>query len=192
MSRPPSWTVVLIVEDDSDGQALKALVKRLGLPIRLDWLPAHGIGEIKRRGRLLIALARDRIRDGRGCMAVLLDRDGKDVARSEPHRTIRRLCKQEKVPLLLAVEALEAWLLADAGCAGWLGITSPSNVDSVAYPKKQVERAYRRRTGRPYTRRARRILAEKADGSAPEHSPSLRQVLAHLHDSPCGEVSPVR
>ncbi len=192
MSRPSPWTVVLIVEDDSDGHTLKALVERLGLAIRLDWLPANGIGNIKRRGGLLIALARDRIRDGRGCVAVLLDRDGKDVTRSEPHRTIRRLCRQEKVPLLLAVEALEAWLLADAGCAGWLGITSPSNADSVAHPKKQVERAYRRRTGRSYNRRARRILAEKADGSAPERSPSLRQALAHLSDSPCGEISLAR
>ena len=184
-SPSPAWQVVLIVEDDSDGQACQALVKALGLDLRLDWLPANGIGNIKRRGEQLIQLAWDRIRSSQGCVAVLLDRDGKDITRSEPHRTIRRSCRRAGVPLLLSIESLEAWYLADAGCAAWLGIRRPANTDSVPHPRQAVERAYRRRARRAYTRRARRILAEKSDGSAPERSPSLRSALAHLVTSPC-------
>ena len=184
-SRARAWQVVLIVEDNSDGEACKALARAMGLGLRLDWLPANGIGNIKRRGEQLIQLAWDRIRSSQGCVAVLLDRDGKDITRSEPHRTIRRLCRQTGVPLLLSVESVEAWFLADAGCAAWLGLRRPANSDSVPYPRQDVERAYRRRAGRPYTRRARRILAQKSDGSAPERSPSLRSALAHLVTSPC-------
>lgn len=180
-----SWKVVLIVEDDSDGQACRVLQEQLGLNLSLDWLPANGVGNIKRRGGQLIALARDRIRDGQGCVAVLLDRDGKDVTRAEPHRTIRRLCHQAGVPLLLAVEALEAWLLADVGCATWLNVPHPANADTLPHPKRDVERAYYQKTHRPYTRRARRILAGKADGSIADYSPSFRQALAHLDASPC-------
>lgn len=186
MTPPTSpWKVVLIVEDNSDGQALKALAGHLGVNVVVDWLPANGIGNIKRRGRQLIDLARGRIRDQRGCVAVLLDRDGKDVTRAEPHRTIRHLCRQERVPLLLAVEALEAWLVADNGCAHWLAIQRPANADSLPRPKETVERAYYQKTGRPYTRRARCVLAEKSDGSAPEASPSLQDALGHLDASLC-------
>lgn len=185
------WKVVLIVEDDSDGQACALLKERLGLNFELDWLPAYGVGNIKRKGEKLIRLARDRVQNGRGCVAVLLDRDGKDVTRSEPHRTIRRLCNQAGIPLILAVEALEAWFLADAGCAGWLEIAPLPNADTVTNPKERIKDAYYRKTGRSYTRRARRILAEKADGSALRGSPSLRQALSHLQNSPCSFDSPI-
>jgi len=107
------------------------------------------------------------------------------VTRAEPHRTIRRICRQVGVPLLLAVESLEAWLLADAGCADWLGVSRPANADSLSQPKKDVGRAYYQKTHRSYTRRARRLLAVQSDGSAAECSPSLRDALAHLSGSPC-------
>lgn len=41
MSPSSPWKVVLIVEDDSDGQAVRALAERLGIELALDWLPAH-------------------------------------------------------------------------------------------------------------------------------------------------------
>ncbi len=185
MNPPSPWKVVLIVEDDSDGQACRILTDKLDFNLALDWLPANGVGNIKRRCDQLIELARDRIQDGRGCVAVLLDRDGKDVRRAEPHRTIRRLCHQAGVPLLLATESLEAWLLADAGCANWLEVKRPANADSLPHPKQEVARAYYRKTRRPYTRRARRILADHANGSALLCSPSLQSTLAHLDNSPC-------
>jgi hypothetical protein len=180
-----TWKVVLIVEDDSDGRACCVLREKMGINVTLDWLPANGIGNIKRRGEKLLDMARARIERERGCVAVLLDRDGKEVTRDEPHRTIQRLCSRAGVPLLLAVESFEAWLLADAGCTGWLGISQPPNTDCLPQPKKELERAYEKKAGRMYTRRARRILAEHADGSARECSPSLRHALDHLANSPC-------
>ena len=189
MNHPLPWKVVLIVEDDTDGQACRILKDRLGFSLTLEWLPANGVGNIKRRGRQLIQLAHDRIQNGQGCVAVLLDRDGKDVGRAEPHRTIRQVCREARIPLLLAIESLEAWLLADAGCAGWLAIRRPANADSLPHPKQEVERAYYRKAGRSYTRRARRILAGYADGSALQSSPSLQDALAHLNASPCAAVA---
>ena len=183
MAQERRWTVVLIVEDDSDGQALRELAQRLDLPVRLDWLPANGIGNIKRRGEKMIELARERIQGVTGCVAVLLDRDGRDVGRDDPHRTIQRLCERAGAPLILAIEALEAWLLADAACSAWLDVRRPANADALPRPKETVERAYYRRTRRPYTRRARTILAKHADGSGPERSPSLRLALDRLRAS---------
>lgn len=90
------WQVVLIVEDDTDGRALRDLARASGFGVRIDWLPANGIGNIKRRGDALIRLARDRIDRGRGCVAVVVDRDGKDRGREEPHRTISRTCARQR------------------------------------------------------------------------------------------------
>jgi len=175
----PTCKLVLIVEDDSDGQACRILLQKLGLQASIDWLPANGIGEIRRRGDKLIALARARItRDG--CVAVLIDRDGKDIAHDDPHATIQRLCQQADVPLLLAVEAFEAWLLADSGCISWLAIKQSSNTDSLLQPKVEIARAYYKKTQHSYTRRARRLIAEKADGSAVRYSPSLKKALEQI------------
>src|SRR5207248_2827073 len=43
------WKIVLIVEDDSDGRALQALMLTRTPAMMVDWLPANGIGNIKRR-----------------------------------------------------------------------------------------------------------------------------------------------
>lgn len=35
------WRVVLIVEDDTDGRALRDLARASGFGVRIDWLPAR-------------------------------------------------------------------------------------------------------------------------------------------------------
>lgn len=64
--------MVLIVEGDSDGKAVRALVAPLNVQGVIDWLPANGIGNILRDCRRLIDLARDRIQ-ARGCVAIVID-----------------------------------------------------------------------------------------------------------------------
>jgi hypothetical protein len=189
MSRRPStpWRVVLIVEDDSDGRALKSLARASGLPALIDWLPANGIGNIKRRTGALIRLAMDRIEHGRGCVAVIVDRDRKDRKREEPHRTISRSCASQATAYIEAVEAVEAWLLADEGIVAWLGLAPRPRTDRIRDPKAVVARAFRKKTKRPYQRRrARMQLAAKATGVMSSRSPSWSQALAHLEECPIG------
>ena len=173
-----SWTVVLIVEDDSDGRAIMELASRSGHPARFDWLPAGGIGNIKRNAERLIGLARDRL-DGRpGCVAILVDRDSKDPARDEPHRTILRVCKRVKVEFVAAREAVEAWFLTDAGICAWLGLTQPSRTDTVRDPKRRVAAAFDRKLGRPYRKRRARVeVARQGNGVDVARNESLRRAL---------------
>jgi hypothetical protein len=180
--------VVLIVEDDSDGRALESLARASRLPVRIDWLPANGIGNIKRRAEALIRLAMDRIEHHRGCVAVVVDRDHKDRERDEPHRTINEACAAKATPFIEVVEALEAWLLADDGVMSWLGLKARRQTDGISNPKKIVARAFLKKTKRSYQkRRSRMQLAAKATGVKPERSASWSQALAHLERCPVEE-----
>jgi hypothetical protein len=189
MKAQTSWRVVVIVEDDSDGRALRTLAGKCGFAGVLDWLPANGIGNIKRKGQTLIDLARTRLKEEPGCVAVVVDGDGKDPGRDEPHKTISALCRRAKVPFVVACQAVEAWLLADAGVADWLGRSPARRPDTLKDPKREITRAFRRRTGRTYGRRiARAQVAEHADGTAATHSASLRTALTHMDRSGCRDV----
>jgi len=166
MTRPPEpWRIVLVVEDDSDGRAVAELVSRSGQDVTVDWLPANGIGNIKRNAARLISLARDRLEGRRGCVAVVVDRDGRNPGREEPHRTISRTCRRSRVEFIAAREALEAWFLADPGICRWLGVPLPGNTEGIRNPKRRVEQAFFRRTGRAYRRRRARLeVARQATG----------------------------
>ncbi len=178
---------MLIVEDDSDGHAVRNLTAPIRLPILVDWLPANGIGNISRNGERLIALAKDRI-GSRGCVAVLIDGDGKNPARDEPHRTIARVCRARNVPLVVARESLEAWMLADPGVCEWLDIPIRPGTDRLRDPKGTVRKAFFKKTGRDYRRRrARTEVTQQATGPSVEANDSLRTALRHLEG--CGVVT---
>lgn len=173
-----SWTVVLIVEDDSDGRAIAELASRSGCHARVDWLPAGGIGNIRRNAERLIGLARDRVDNGTGCVAVLVDRDSKDPSRDEPHRTISRACRRAKVEFIAAREAIEAWFLADAGICAWLGLAQPARTDSIANPKQRVALAFDKKLGRPYRKRRARVeVARQCSGVDRTRNESLGHAL---------------
>lgn len=181
-SRVRPWRVVVIVEDDSDGRALKRLAEASRLSVQLDWLPANGIGNIKRRGDALIRLAADRIESGQGCVAIVVDRDRHDSRKDEPHLTIDRTCATSGIPYIEAVETLEAWLLADDGITQWLGLKERAQTDRVGDPKAVVSKAFLRKTGKTYrTRRARVQLAEKATGVNASRSRSWSQAIEYLN-----------
>lgn len=180
--RDVRWKVVLIVEDDTDGKAIRQLV-RSSAPagVVVDWLPAQGIGNIKRRGRKLIELAVSRLEGRGGCVAVVVDRDGRNPSQSEPHRSIARACKQSRVEFIAAKETLEAWLLADRGVSEWLGFSLTTPTDRIANPRRVVERAFLKLTGRPYQqRRARMELARRCSGLDPSRNSSASEALLLL------------
>ena len=184
------WKIVLIVEDDSDGRALRHLAQATGVRATIDWLPANGIGNIQRKAVALIRLARDRI-ERRGCVAVVVDGDGRDPETDEPHRSIQRACTAERVPLILSREALEAWFLADAGICAWLGMPARGSTDGLPDPKRAVADAYYARTRRAYQqRRARLDVAQHATGPDPSRNRSLVDAFAHL--AGCRTTQPAR
>lgn len=182
MSRSPAGRkVVLIVEDDSDGRAIRELARKTHPGVRLDWLPANGIGNIKRNIARLIRLARDRLDNGQGCVAVVVDRDGNDPSRHEPHRTIANACTQQDVPLIACREAIEAWFLADPGCCKWLDVPLERTTHSLSDPKGKVSQAFYRKTRRAYhKRRARLELARQATGPDGPRNDSLAEAYKHL------------
>lgn len=173
------WKVVVIVEDDTDGRALRSLATAAGFGLDVDWLPANGIGNIKRRCAELIALANGRLRAGEGCVAVIVDRDGKDASRDEPHRSIAQACRASDTPYVEAVEAFEAWALADPGVAAWLDLKVKGETDRLVNPKRKVADAFLKKTKRPYRRRRARVqLVDHATGIHPSTSPSWDRVVA--------------
>jgi hypothetical protein len=178
--RKGPWKVVLIVEDDTDGRACRALAQAARVRAEIDWLPAHGIGNIKRNGARLIALARDRLKKP-GCVAVLIGRDRQDMDLQDPHRSIARICRDAGVPLIAAREALEAWFLADPGICRWLGLRSPANTESLPDPKGMIDGAFQKRTARPYRKgRARMEVARRASGPDRSRNASLAEAFEHL------------
>lgn len=171
----PAWKVVLIVEDDSDGRTLAILLAKSYRSLLIDWLPANGIGNIKRNGTKLIRLAKDRLPRTGGCVAVVIDRDSKDSNCDEPHQSIARICRAEGVPLVLCREAMEAWFLADLGCCAWLGLPQPSRSDRISDPKKRVSQAFLKKTGRTYQRRRARLeVARQAMGLELQRNESIQ------------------
>jgi hypothetical protein len=159
------WKVVVIGEDDSDGRAIAELAGRNNLAAVFDWLPANGIGNIKRNGERLISLAKDRLQGRRGCVAVIIDRDNKNPSREEPHRTIFRFCSRLRVEFIAARESLEAWFLADPGICRWLRLETLARTDNLQDPKRRVAQAFLRKTGRSYRkRRARMEVAKQSTG----------------------------
>lgn len=172
------WRIVLVVEDDSDGRAIAELLARSDYPVQVDWLPAGGIGNIKRKADRLLALARDRLERRSGCVAVVLDRDGKNPGRDEPHRSISRACRGGGAEFIPAREALEAWFLADHGICAWLGIASPRRTDGIRNPKARIALAFTRKTGRPYGRRRARLeVARQATGIDATRNDSARLAM---------------
>jgi len=175
------WKVVLIVEDDTDGRTLRRLLAATDVGVEVDWLPAGGIGEIKRRADKLVKLARDRIGTAPGCVAVVVDRDGQDATTDEPHRSIRETCTRVGVPYVEAVEAVEAWFLADPGIAAWLKTPTNRLTDGLRDPKQVVAKAFYKVTGRGYyRRRSRPQVADHATGVDPKRSTSWNAAISLL------------
>ena len=180
-SRKYPWRVVLIVEDETDGVVVQALARKLRPDVLIDPLPVKGCGEIKRRLPALVRTAKSQL-SRRGCVAVLLDQDHKDLGRDEPHRSIHLACRQLGVPLLLCSQDMEAWLLTDPGCRDFLKLPAlRGTTDSLVGSKKLVSDAYLKVTGRSYDKRlARQKLALQVAGPRPQSNLSLSAALTHL------------
>src|SRR5262249_48341545 len=96
-----------------------------------------------------------------------------------------RECKAGRVPLIVAREAIEAWMLTDGGICKWLEVPSRPRTNVLGNPKDIMSRAFLRKTGRPYRKRRARVeVAQHATGPNRTANPSLDDAIVHLED--CG------
>jgi hypothetical protein len=175
------WKVVLIVEDDSDGRALMSIIGKTNLRVEVDWLPAGGIGNIKRNAEQLVKLAFARIPNRSGCVAIAVDGDQKSPARDEPHRTLEQVCRKTGARLVIIREAIEAWFLADPGVCSWLGIPLKKSTHRIADPKSRISQAFAKRFNRSYTRRrSREELAQRCTGVDHSKNQSAQTAFSEL------------
>jgi hypothetical protein len=115
-------------------------------------------------------------------VAVVVDRDGMDPGKDEPHRTIAHACRRARAEFIAAREAIEAWFLADPGICNWLGLPLPTTSDAIQSPKQRVSQAFQKRTGRPYRkRRARLEVARHSAGIDVRRNASAKLAIAAIN-----------
>ncbi|HLY28402.1 MAG TPA: hypothetical protein VKQ72_18785 [Aggregatilineales bacterium] len=187
-------TLYLIVENKNDADVVRAILLKKGYDVRVYAVPPAGGGKgISRLGtqlKALIETARKRMKPG-DCLAVLHDFDGEERRKTPTlYKTIKGICKQSKVMELVAVDKIEAWLLADSGVLAWLnpksrGKPKPKSWDEEPKVKAALERQYRKTYKTHYTDFTRAKIVEQIVGDADKRSPSLSAALQSLQQAGC-------
>lgn len=147
-------TLGILGEDRSDTETLKTLATRISPSIgRVHHRGMKGCGELFRKGSRTLSLLQDL-----GCerFVVCHDADGKSVDELE-RRVIRDIISPSTVSqdfcVVLPVQAIEAWILANLSCLSNVFTSwSPadvSNPSSVSDPKKQLIRLSKEGKARP-------------------------------------------
>ncbi len=188
-----SPTIWLIVEDETDGHMVQALLDgALGQnKIRVAWLnPTGNTGGVSRLAHQLERLIQDaqRKRNPGDCIAVLHDADeliGHTPEERKPYRRIKVICDKYKndVALIIARDEIESWLLADEGLCKRLKLT-PRNWDTKPKPTEALRKAVRDEMGIEYSRKREKVLIH-VDGTGHKRSPSMRRAMKHLENAPC-------
>jgi hypothetical protein len=180
-------TLWLIVEDETDGEVVQALLKGRDVTVK-PLAPTGGTGGLSRlriQLRRLIQTAKQRRGSQDGCIAVLHDQDITDPRKQAEHKAINDICDAEQVVLVIACDEIEAWLLADNGLCEWLGM-KPHNWDEQPKPSEELKRQIRNRYPRMrYPGRDRHKILEQVDGTGHQHSPSMQLAIRILESSPC-------
>jgi hypothetical protein len=183
-------TLWLIVEDEHDGEAIKALLtaKRLDIKVKVKQ-PTGGSGGISRLARSLnenIRTAKAQMKAS-DCIVVLHDWDIQKQQHNRDHyRKIEDICRQEAVQLVIAHDELEAWLLADEGLCKWLGI-NPKQWDSEPKPSDTLRSLLQRHKKLKYQGRNRQTVYDQLDGSGDKYSESIRDAYRRLMEWQCLE-----
>lgn len=127
-----------------------------------------------------------RDKDEKDCIAVLHDADEHRQPRREPYDNIREICQRyrDQVVLVIARDEIEAWLLADSGLCGWLGI-KPQSYDGQSKPKDTLNSLLKQHKGIKYQGRHREQVWKHLAGDGDQHSESMKKALRHLDTAPC-------
>jgi hypothetical protein len=182
-----SGTIHLILEDQTDADVVRAILKANGYSTvkvkpHLTTGGRGGISRLALQLPRLIATARAE-RGDRDCIAVLHDKDELTETRREHHTRIEDICRNhDDVKHIVAEDEIEAWLLADEGVCRWLGVKA-SNQDSLKKPKSRLDSLINKKVGKGYSGPTRQKVLDHVGGE--NHSPSLNRALAHLENAPC-------
>ena len=149
-------SVGVIAEDRSDFDTLTILIQKLAPTARFKFRRALGKGCGKVQSK---CLRYSRLLQSKGCamLIILRDADGKDVdellAALESASTPNPIAKKA---IIIPVQAIEAWLLADmeavhrAFSLSITKVTEYSNPERVADPKRTLKRFVDSRFGKTY------------------------------------------
>ena len=183
-----SATIWLITEDESDKVIVEALVRKKGFDVKVARLKlSGGSGGISRLAHQLKRLINDAkgMKGPNDCIAVLHDADSHmQQANRQTYVEIERICKSEKVKLILAKDEIEAWLLADSGVCKWLDIR-PRNNDEESKPKERLDSLLKQKHEMRYRERNQLEILAHLNGDGDTRSPSMREALQHLENAPC-------
>ena len=183
-----SNTIYLIVEDETDVDVVRAILKAKQIDIYVSKLiPTGKTGGVSRLASQLERLIKTALekRKSNDCIAVLHDADENVQTDRKSYEEIKEICKRYSVDVVLIVahDEIEAWLLADEGLCKWLG-EKPHNCDEETQPSLRLNRAVKKKTGKDYTGKMRNQVLEKINGTG-DNSPSMRLALTHLDNAVC-------
>jgi hypothetical protein len=183
---PAIW---LIAEDQDDAQLVRALIQKRGLSITVRHVQMEGgSGGISRLAAQLEKLIQGAIRKRQSgdCVAVLHDADKQTQPDRTVYNKIEAICKkyQTDVTLVFAYDAIESWLLADAGLCQWLE-TKPKNHDKTPKPKDVLRSLLQHKKRMKWSGPDRDKVLAHIDGSGDRCSPSMKKAVAHLKELPC-------
>jgi hypothetical protein len=177
-------TIHLICEDATDTEVVQAILEKKSLGIQVRHVPMTGrkggIARLAEELEDLIEKVREIRRRG-DCIAVLHDADEHTQPDRREYDKVREICQRNKddVFLVIARDAIEAWLLADEGLCRWLGIRVQNN-DGKARPKAILEGHLKKRKMKWQGRDRAKVLIH-IDGSGDQLSPSMREAVSHIN-----------
>jgi hypothetical protein len=179
----------LLVEDDTDGETLRALVHRIaGTSMRVQWRSGGGAGNIRRKGaRWLEAL----VRKGADRVIIVHDLDRDPTTRAlKNEAALRAALRSIPVPpgvqslICIPIEEIEAWFLSDPALLAQhygAGQDHP-NPHTIDGPKEHLVALSRRANRRaPYSTNENPRLAETLNlDLCAARCPSFRDFRAFL------------
>jgi hypothetical protein len=119
------------------------------------------------------------------CIAVLHDLDQQKQQQYRTHyEEIKKICAEEDVELVIAIDELESWLLADEGLCRWLGIR-PQNRDSKTKPSDQLRFLLQSKKKLKYQGKGRNEVCKHLDGTGDQKSPSMAAAYQRLKEWAC-------
>lgn len=187
-----SGKIYLIVEDETDADAVRALLKRKGfsvsvVPIRIPG-KTGGVSRVSSQIDKLITDAK-KLLSANDCLVVLCDADVHTDPQQSHQKRIADACKKHNVKYIPAHDSVESWFLADSGVCDWLG-KKPKNWDEQAKPKEELDRWLKDKQKSRYESGGRQQVIQHLKGDGDTHSPSLREALKNLDGAPCVRPSP--
>ncbi|MFN8418235.1 MAG: hypothetical protein U0528_03160 [Anaerolineae bacterium] len=176
-------------KDPSDSEVVRLILEKKSIAARVEpvLIPSNRTGIFNLvRNDTLITLIETTLSQmqPQDCLAVLIDAEFEKPRKDrKDHKRIAEICAQysERVALILAIQEIEAWLLADSGICAYLG-EQAANHDHRPSPKEYLEGLLRHKKRRRWSGADRRMVMQQLVGDGDQHSPSMGKALRKLRE----------